>query len=365
MNQQQSGFNILSFIKTISIAALITGAAILFFGCESNIEQIKAFSATENLPVLEAQNFQTVFTDSGQIRFSLKAPKLLIFEADGKDFKEFPEGMELVKYDANHQITSTLSANYAKEFIKDQKWEAKNNVIATNAQGDTLKTEHLIWDEKAEKIHTEEFVKIIRENQIITGIGFVSDPSIQILSAFFSGMEIAYVSANKLRLELDKQSEPFNSKILKLVTAKPGSYIAAMLVGNNIALVIYGIACAALLQPFLSFYIQSESLILFLQTLISTLVILAFAEFLPKTLFRIIPNTLLNFFSVPLALFYFLFYPITRFTVGITNLMMKVFFKVNLSENDESLVFSRIDLDEFVSERDKTRMEKKENVEPK
>ncbi len=179
MNQQQSGFNILSFIKTISIAALITGAAILFFGCESNIEQIKAFSATENLPVLEAQNFQTVFTDSGQIRFSLKAPKLLIFEADGKDFKEFPEGMELVKYDANHQITSTLSANYAKEFIKDQKWEAKNNVIATNAQGDTLKTEHLIWDEKAEKIHTEEFVKIIRENQIITGIGFVSDPSIQ------------------------------------------------------------------------------------------------------------------------------------------------------------------------------------------
>ncbi len=184
-----------------------------------------------------------------------------------------------------------------------------------------------------------------------------------LLSAFFSGMEIAYVSANKLRLELDKQSEPFNSKILKLVTAKPGSYIAAMLVGNNIALVIYGIACAALLQPFLSFYIQSESLILFLQTLISTLVILAFAEFLPKTLFRIIPNTLLNFFSVPLALFYFLFYPITRFTVGITNLMMKVFFKVNLSENDESLVFSRIDLDEFVSERDKTRMEKKENVE--
>ncbi len=87
--------------------------------------------------------------------------------------------MELIKYDANHHITSTLSANYAKQFIEDDRWEAKNNVIATNAQGDTLKTEHLIWDEKAEKIHTEEFVKIIRENQIITGIGFVSDPSIQ------------------------------------------------------------------------------------------------------------------------------------------------------------------------------------------
>lgn len=184
-----------------------------------------------------------------------------------------------------------------------------------------------------------------------------------LLSAFFSGMEIAYVSANKLRLELDKQSEPFNSKLLKLVTANPGSYIAAMLVGNNIALVIYGIAFAALLQPALSIHIQSESLILFIQTVISTFVILAFAEFLPKTLFRIIPNTLLNFFTVPLAIFYFLFYPITRFTLGITNLMMKGLFKANLSDNNENLVFSRIDLDEFVSEQDKSRMEKKESVE--
>lgn len=184
-----------------------------------------------------------------------------------------------------------------------------------------------------------------------------------LLSAFFSGMEIAYVSANKLRLELDKQSEPFNSKILKLVTAKPGSYIAAMLVGNNIALVIYGIAFATLLEPVLSNYIQTESLILFLQTAISTLVILVFAEFLPKTLFRIIPNTLLNVFSVPLAIFYFLFYPITRFTVGITALLMKGLFKADITANDENMVFSRIDLDEFVSERDNSRLEKKENVE--
>lgn len=179
MSQQKSGFNILPFIKISGIAALFIGAAILFSGCESNIEQIKAFSSTENLPVLEAQNFQTTFTDSGQIRFSLKAPKLMIFETDGKDYKEFPEGMELVKFDANHNITSTLSANYAKEFIEENKWEVKNNVIATNAQGDTLKTEHLIWDEKADKIHTEEFVRIIRENQVFTGVGLVSDQTMQ------------------------------------------------------------------------------------------------------------------------------------------------------------------------------------------
>ncbi|MEZ5103653.1 MAG: hemolysin family protein [Draconibacterium sp.] len=184
-----------------------------------------------------------------------------------------------------------------------------------------------------------------------------------LLSAFFSGMEIAFVSANKLRLELDKQSEPFNSKILKVVTANPGNYIATMLVGNNIALVIYGIAFAALLEPVFGMYIHSESLVLLLQTVVSTIIILVFAEFLPKTLFRVIPNALLNIFSVPLAFFFFLFYPVTRFTVGITNFMVKRFFKADLTATNKNLVFSRVDLDEFVSERDIGPLEKKETVE--
>jgi LPS export ABC transporter protein LptC len=155
------------------------GAAILFYGCENNIEEIKAFYSAENLPILEARNFQTLFTDSGQIRFSLKAPKLLRFEDDGRDYIEFPEGMELIKFDENRKVISSITANYAKQFVAEDKWEAKNNVVATNAQGDTLKTEHLIWEEKKEIIYTEEFVKIIRADQIITGIGFKSDQKLQ------------------------------------------------------------------------------------------------------------------------------------------------------------------------------------------
>ena len=184
-----------------------------------------------------------------------------------------------------------------------------------------------------------------------------------LLSAFFSGMEIAFVSANKLRLELDKQSDPFNSKILKMVTGNAGNYIATMLVGNNIALVIYGIAFATLLEPVFQVYFQSELVILLLQTVVSTLIILVFAEFIPKTLFRIFPNTLLNIFSFPLALFYIAFYPITQFAVGITNLLLKGILKTDVKANNNNSVFSRIDLDEFVHETDLMGLEKNKNVE--
>ncbi len=182
------------------------------------------------------------------------------------------------------------------------------------------------------------------------------------LSAFFSGMEIAFVSANKLRLELDKQSEPFNSKILKLITSNSGNYIATMLVGNNIALVIYGIAFATLLEPVFHLFLQSEMVVLLLQTIVSTLIILIFAEFLPKTLFRIFPNTLLKVFSFPLAFFYIIFYPITRFAVGITNLLLKVILKTDIRKRNRNPVFSRIDLNEFVNETD-IGIEKKESIE--
>lgn len=183
------------------------------------------------------------------------------------------------------------------------------------------------------------------------------------LSAFFSGMEIAYVSANKLRLELDKKSDPFTSRTLKFVTANGGRYIATMLIGNNIALVIYGIAFAAVLEPVFEVYFQTEWMVLLAQTVVSTMVILVFAEFLPKTLFRIFPNTLLNLFSIPLAIFYVLFYPITSFSVGFTNTLLKGLLRKNVNTENKNPVFSRVDLDEFVNEQEGSGLEKKESVE--
>lgn len=180
MKQPLSDINLKNFVRLFGVAALIAGAATLFLGCKkNNIEEIKAFYSTESLPTQEANNFEALFTDSGQVRFSLKAPKLLRYEADGRDYTEFPEGLALVKYDENKKIISSITAKYARQYIADGKWEAKNNVIATNAAGDTLKTEILYWEEKAEKIYTDEFVKIIRADQILTGIGFTSDQKMQ------------------------------------------------------------------------------------------------------------------------------------------------------------------------------------------
>lgn len=180
MNRQKLGSKIAQQIKKTGIAALVLGAAILFYACENNnLEEIKAFSSPENLPVLEATDFETLVTDSGKVRYFVKAPKLLRFETDGSDYVEFPEGVELIQYDENQNVISGITANYAKQFLEDKKWEAKNNVIATNAEGDTLKTEHLIYEEEEGKIHTEEFVRIIRPDQIITGVGFESDQAME------------------------------------------------------------------------------------------------------------------------------------------------------------------------------------------
>jgi len=171
-----------------------------------------------------------------------------------------------------------------------------------------------------------------------------------LLSAFFSRMEIAFFSINKLRPESSNHPELFSAKLFKMITLNTGKFNATMLIGNNIALVIYGISFGALTYHVFESYIQTESLIFLLTTIVSALIILIFGEFLPKILFRIIPNSLLNVFLFPLSFFLFLLYPLTRITVGITNLLMKWLFKVDLNSN-KNMVFSRIDLDEFVSEK--------------
>jgi LPS export ABC transporter protein LptC len=163
------------------IAVLVSGTAFFFVACQNNnIEKIKTFAITENLPMVEVVNVNSIFTDSGKVRYTLKAPKSFLYETEGTRYHEFPEGMEVTTYDNNNQMISRITANYAKQFIKEEKWEAKNNVVVVNSRNDTLKTEHLIWDRKEKKIYTKETVKIIQPNKIIFGKnGCESDESMK------------------------------------------------------------------------------------------------------------------------------------------------------------------------------------------
>ena len=113
------------------------------------------------------------------VRFYLKTPELKRFESDGTSFIEFPKGILLVKYNARREMISSISARYAKQFVREKRWEARNDVVAVNSKGDTLKTEHLVWDENAKKIYNDEYVKIISPDQVITGVGFESDASLE------------------------------------------------------------------------------------------------------------------------------------------------------------------------------------------
>ncbi len=167
-------------------------------------------------------------------------------------------------------------------------------------------------------------------------------------SALFSGLEIAFVSANRLKIELDKNKGVFSAKILSNFLKQPAKFIGAMLLGNNVALVIYSIIMAKFLEPLIITYVASnEFVILLTQTIISTLVVLFFAEFLPKTLFRINPNKVLSIAAIPATIIYYILLPFTYFTVGISNLILQLF-KVDTSESD--LAFSKIDLEDFVAD---------------
>ena len=145
-----------------------------------------------------------------------------------------------------------------------------------------------------------------------------------LLSAMFSGVEIAFVSADRVRAELDTHKGGLSAKIIDRYFSRPDFFISTLLVGNNIVLVIYGMAGAALLDPWLKTFCANEALVLLMQTLITTGIIIITGEFFPKTLFRINPNTSLRITSVPMSLFYFLLYPVSLFTTWLSRMLMRL-----------------------------------------
>jgi putative hemolysin len=183
-----------------------------------------------------------------------------------------------------------------------------------------------------------------------------------VLSAFFSGMEIAFVTANKLKIEVDRSKGLLSARIIARFQQNPARFIGALLLGNNIALVIYGSAIAAILDPWLMRILPAtfngEWIVLILQTIIATSIILVSAEFLPKVFFRINPNRWLNIFGIPVWLVYYLLYPIIWIFIGISEFILRAVFKVKLETRSKS--FSAVDIDHFLEEFSKGDVEENE-----
>ncbi len=182
-----------------------------------------------------------------------------------------------------------------------------------------------------------------------------------VLSAFFSGIEIAFVSSNKLQLELDKGSENISSKVIAFFSKNESNFITTMLIGNNISLVIYGIIMTKILSPYLDYFQLNSYLLLFVQTVISTSIILVTAEFLPKSIFKIYPNTTLRFFSLPIFCFFILFSPFAWLFIQISKLIVKLFFGQSLTENKQ--FFNKTDLDDYLDHINSNNTQESSSVE--
>jgi putative hemolysin len=172
-----------------------------------------------------------------------------------------------------------------------------------------------------------------------------------ILCAFFSGMEIAFITSNKIYLEIEKKQDNFLSYILTKLTEKPSQFIATMLIGFNVAIVVYSFFMGDLLMKwFETFGIEFSSLVnLLLQTVLSTLIVLITSEFLPKVFFQIYANSFVKFFAIPAYIFYLLFYLVSTFIMWISDTILKRFFK---TEGDfVPLFFSKVELGNYISEQ--------------
>lgn len=171
-----------------------------------------------------------------------------------------------------------------------------------------------------------------------------------LLMAFFSGMEIAFLASNKLRLELDRKQGGMAGSLVGWLAGRMERVIATCLVGMNVGLVVFGFKATEIVEPFLNRFIHGDVWILLIQTLAATTMVLFTAEFLPKTIFRIRSNQMLRIFSVPFAIIYILLFPITWFTVRLSDFLLRKILKSPGSKQLRQMVFSKVDLNNLVLE---------------
>jgi LPS export ABC transporter protein LptC len=144
--------------------------------CGNDFEKIKIMSEPNSLPVEKGKNIDITYTDMGQLTARITAPEILRFSNEIKNYTEMPAGIKVVFYNAQQQPESSLRAGYAIRYDREKRMLARDNVVLVNQKGDTLRTEELNWDEASQKIHSDKFIRITTQDEIIMGTGFESNP---------------------------------------------------------------------------------------------------------------------------------------------------------------------------------------------
>jgi len=148
---------------------------VMLLSCTPTEHKPADFELDRSIPTEEAYNIQLNYSDSGLKQIQMEAPEIFRYGNAEEPYTEYPKGVHVLFYDRYGQVNSTITSNYAIQYDQKKITEARNDVVVVNRKGETLNTEHLIWDEKEEKIYTEEFVRITTENESITGYGFEAD----------------------------------------------------------------------------------------------------------------------------------------------------------------------------------------------
>lgn len=155
------------------ITAFMASMIVLCLGsCKTDFDKIKKFSNITELPYVMAEDYEVIHSDSTVIKYKIKTPEIIIHNNVKESYTEFPQGVVITQYDNHMNVTSHITSRYAKYFDDDERWEAKNEVVVINPQGDTLKTDYLVWDRKKAKIYSDQFVKIIQKDRITMGTSF-------------------------------------------------------------------------------------------------------------------------------------------------------------------------------------------------
>ena len=352
----------------VILAAVVFAA---FTACSDNVKEhtAPAIHDRDSVSMMTSYGVNTLISDSGIIKYRIVTERWDVNIVRNPSRWTFEKGIFFEQFDEKFHVQAYIQADTAWYYDVKKLWHLRGRVRIRNINGLIYTSEELYWDGISHELYSNVFSKVVTPERQMEGSYFRSDEQMRhylvcnskgrtmtiliiwlivsmLASAFFSGMEIAFVSSNRLLAEMDKEKNGLAQKALNIFYQHPNNFVSTMLVGNNIALVIYGILFAKIFDETL-FYPLSDGMRVTCDTLLSTLIVLFTGEFLPKSIFKNNPNTLLTVFAIPAYLFYVVLYPISRLATLLSKGLLRLI-GIRMNKDVDGHEFTKVDLDYLV-----------------